>query len=101
VSKKLIYIIIFNIFGFLSLFFVVSDLSAREVYARSIGFTITNYYLPLLKFQLMKGAVTLESPPTLDWVQLLLVSLLFVDTYYFVKLVGKRGEKRTDEAKKD
>lgn len=72
----------------ISLFLVNLDILEREAYAKSIGFVFSNSYLPLIKFEYLEGQTVLKSPPTLDWVQTLLLLLAFVDVYYLVRYLG-------------
>jgi heme/copper-type cytochrome/quinol oxidase subunit 4 len=90
--KRKFFIFTFNLVCIAFLLLINSDLSIREAYARSIGFTLTNTYFPLIKFQYLEGQLTLKSPPTLDWTQTLILLLVFVDVYYLAKSL--RGNKK-------
>lgn len=87
-KRKSVYLAIFNVLCIISLFLVNLDISEREAYAMSLGYVFSNSYLPLIKFQYLEGQTTLKSPPTLDWVQTLLLLLVFVDIYYLVRYLG-------------
>ncbi len=74
----------FDILALIALYFVEYNVAWRNAYARSEGLLPSTGYAPFLKYFLIEGAsVPLRSPPTLDWVQVLLVSLVVVNAFYF------------------
>jgi len=72
---------------------IQQDVLWRSAYASSVlGYSPSVSYSVLTKFFEMTGRVTsLNSPPTLDWVQLVAVLLLIVNFWYAYSIV--RGRK--------
>ena len=87
----------------LGLYFVLGDLSWRSYYAMSphnacggvCSYTPSFSFNVLTRFFTMAGnGVPLTSPPTLDWVQLLLLALFALNGWYLYSTFGaNRGAK--------
>jgi hypothetical protein len=86
-------------------FLVLQDLQWRSSFAAS-AHAGTNGYAPsfaysiLTQFFTMSGnGVSLTSPPTLDWVQLLAIVLVAINVWFgYTVLVKRRGAKAGQEA---
>lgn len=85
-----------------ALYFVLQDLSWRSYYALAphdrcgglCSYTPSTSYSLLTRFFTMAGnGVSLTSPPTLDWVQILAVVLVALNGWYlYSELRARRGE---------
>lgn len=65
------------------LYYVEKDLAYRNSYAATVGFTASTVYYFLTHQLVLTGrGVTLTSPPTLDWAQVLVVALVALDLLY-------------------
>jgi hypothetical protein len=64
-------------------YYVLQDLSWRSAYAVSRGFTPTSAYSLLTRmFSLTGQGSGLQSPPTLDWVQVVVALLIIANVSY-------------------
>jgi len=77
-------------------FFVYSDLQWRSSYAGFKGLSASTSYLPFIRiFTMTGGAIPLQSPPALDWVQVLAAAFIVVNVWYvFATLSDRRKERR-------
>ena len=72
-----------------ALYYVLQDLAGRSAYAVSEHLVPTTSYLPFLRVLTIDGKnIPLKSPPTLDWVQVL-VGLLAASVGVFIYLGWK------------
>ncbi len=72
-------------------YLILQDLRWRSTFASSEGFSPSFSYSVLTQFFTMSGrGLTLESPPTLDWVQLIVAVLVVMNAWYLVHLVRIR-----------
>jgi hypothetical protein len=80
----------------IGVYFVLQDLQWRSGYASQEGFTPSTIYSVLTKSFAMTGrSLALQSPPTLDWIQVLVVVLVALNAWYLLRLFGpnRRGKK--------
>lgn len=77
-----------------ALYFIVQNLQWRASYAASEGLTPSYSYSLLWNvFQMSGRAFPLQSPPTLDWVQLLAAILAVLNlVYVYTALRGRRSK---------
>ena len=97
---KLLYkVLLADIVLVVALYFVLQDLSWRAYYAMSphdacgglCGYTPSSGYSLFTRFFTMAGnGVSLTSPPTLDWVQVLAVALLVANGWYLYTVLMAR-----------
>lgn len=74
-------------------YYVLQDLSWRDSYAASRGFSAsTSFSLLTRRLELTSGGTTLVSPPTLDWIQVVIALLIIVNVAYVVGVL--RGPKQ-------
>jgi hypothetical protein len=72
-------------------YFVQEDLTWRNDYATSHGATVsTSYSLFTRTFQMVRNETTLRSPPTLDWLQVVIAVLIIANVAF---LFGGRQTK--------
>jgi len=76
------------VFGFV----IQQDIQWRSAYASSVlGYAQSVSYSVLTKFFTMTGrGSSLESPPTLDWVQVLAYALLLVNAWFVYRSLKPR-----------
>jgi hypothetical protein len=77
-------------------YFVLQDLQWRSGYASQEGFIPSTIYSVLTRSFAMTGrGFALQSPLTLDWIQVLVVALVVLNAWYFGRLFGpnRRGKK--------
>lgn len=80
-----------NIVLLLGIYFVLGDVATRTAYAAGKGMSYTFAQLFLVETSTLQGSSGgLQSPLTLDWVQLLLVVLVVVDVLYFYGWLERR-----------
>ncbi len=73
-------------------YFVIQDLQWRSAYASSNGFTPSNSYSLLTRFfSIARGGLALASPPTLDWVQVIVATLLVLNAWFFIRMFRLRS----------
>lgn len=73
-------LVVFDAFALAALYFVLDDLAARNSYAVSEGLTPgASYSIFTRMFSIGGRSIPLVSPPTLDWVQVIVVVLVVVD----------------------
>ena len=74
-------------------FLILQDLQWRVTYASSVlRYTPSYTYSVLTQFFAMGGSTTpLRSPPTLDWVQLLVVVLVILNLTYAYRSLRRRS----------
>lgn len=81
-------------------YFVLQDLQWRSGYASQEGFNPSTFYAILTQSFVMTGrGLSLQSPPTLDWVQVLVVALVALNAWYLLRLLGPDREGRKTNAK--
>lgn len=74
----------------IALFLVLQDLGWRSAYATAKGLSPSFGYSPLIQvFTLGGGSVPLQSPLTLDWVQVIAVLLVAVNASYLFRIFGQ------------
>ena len=72
-------------------YFVAADLQWRSSYAVSEGLAPSTSYLPFLRVFTMTGrAVPLQSPATLDWIQVLAAVFIVVNVWFALGALGDR-----------
>jgi hypothetical protein len=72
-------------------YFVYSDLQWRSSYAVSEGLSPSTAYLPFIRTFIMTGrAIPLQSPPMLDWLQVLAAAFIVVNVWYAFVTLGDR-----------
>jgi hypothetical protein len=84
----------------IALFFVIQDLDWRTSYAASLhgacfpglcGYSPSFSYNVLIEFFTMSGnGVSLTSPPTLDWVQVLAYILVAINAWFIYATLSRR-----------
>ncbi len=82
-------------------YLVLQDLLWRSAYASSEGLSPAYSYSLLTQFFIMAGrGLVLESPPTLDWVLVLLVVLVILNLWYSVVAIRRwrRGNTSAQDA---
>ncbi len=80
-------------------YFALQDLGFRSAYAASKGFTPSYSYSIFTQFFTMLGrGLTLESPPTLDWVQLLFALLVALNLQYLYRITRMRARNPASDA---
>jgi hypothetical protein len=94
---KLGYKVLFvDLLALVALYFVLQDLSWRTYYAMTphaavSGYTPSFSYSIFTRYFTMAGSgVSLTSPPTLDWVQILAVGLLLVNGWFLYVILTER-----------
>ena len=76
-------------------YFVAVDLQWRSSYAVSEGLSPSTSYLPFVRLFTMAGrAFPLQSPPTLDWFQVLAAAFIVVNVWYAFVTLGNRRKGR-------
>ena len=88
-------------------FYVIQDLGWRTAYAASLhgacfpracSYSPSFSYSLLIRFFTMSGnRVSLTSPPTLDWVQLLAYILIVINAWFAYTILAKRKSLKTAE----
>jgi hypothetical protein len=75
-------------------YYVLQDLDWRSSFAVSRGFGATTSYSLLTRmFEMVGRGTTLQSPPTLDWIQVVVAILIILNLgYAFGALRGSRRE---------
>ena len=72
-------------------YFVTADLQWRSGYAASEGLTPSTSYLPFIRVFTMTGrSFPLQSPPTLDWLQVLAAAFILVNIWYAAGALANR-----------
>ena len=71
---------------------VVMDLQWRNSFAAFKGLNASTSYLPFIRMFTMTGrSLPLESPPTLDWLQVLAAAFIVINVWYvFVTYADRR-----------
>jgi hypothetical protein len=89
----------------IALYYVIQDLQWRTSYATSPHANALHGYSPSFAYNLftriftMSGSgLSLTSPPTLDWVQVLAVALLAINAWYAYVTLTKRRAAATSQA---
>lgn len=78
-------VLIFDAVLLVYVYFVQEDLAWRSEYAVSRGATVTTSFFPLTRtFQMVRGGVQLTSPPTLDWLQVVVGLLILVNVVFLL-----------------
>ena len=73
-------------------FLILQDLQWRSSYAAAEGLSPSYSYSVLTQFfAISGGGATLTSPPTLDWVQLLVVVLVVLNVWYAYRSLRRRN----------
>jgi hypothetical protein len=87
--KGLVRAVLTNAVGLVLIYLVLLDYSWRSSYALSAGWVPSVSYLPFLRYlQLTGHGLTVVSPPTLDWVQVIAVFLIAVDSFYLYRYLA-------------
>ncbi len=85
-----------------SAYFVLKDLQWRGSYASQQGFTPSYFYSLLTQFFSVTGrGLVLQSPPTLDWVQLTAVVLVVLNVWYLYGIMTRRMTRKTPQATRE
>ncbi len=75
-------------------YFVFGDQVWRASFASSEHFVATVTYLPFIQFFSMSGwTIPLESPPTLDWLQVFLAIIVVSNLYYAWRVLSSRRDR--------
>lgn len=83
-----------------ALLYVSGDLQWRVDYAASphghtLGYLPSFTYSVLIRwFSMTGGSATLNSPPTLDWVQLIVLTLAVVNVWFVYDALSRRKKSR-------
>ena len=83
--RRALPVVFFDLLALGILYFVLQDLASRESYIQSEQFTSTTAYSLFTRFFTIQGGtlqVSLASPPALDWVQVVIASLIVVNGLY-------------------
>lgn len=74
---------------------VLGDVSSRVGYAQREGLSFTFAYSLFIKTSDLSGRGSqLVSPPTLDWIQVLVLVAVVANVLFLAELVGERRERR-------
>lgn len=99
VPRNLITVVLSDALLLLALYFVLLDLGRRVAYAASphtacpslCGYKPSFTYTFFTQFFTMSGnGVSLTSPPTLDWVQVITLIIIIVNGWFFYDLYRRR-----------
>jgi hypothetical protein len=99
VVKNLFKTVIADVLLLTAEYFVLQDQGRRTAYAASLhsacpvpcGYSTSYAYGILTQFFTMMGqGVSLTSPPTLDWTQVLVVLLIIVNGWFLYSLFGRK-----------
>ncbi|MDA4124613.1 MAG: hypothetical protein OK438_04080 [Thaumarchaeota archaeon] len=83
----------------LSAYLVLQDLAWRSGYASQNGFTPSYLYSVLTQSFSMTGkGLALQTPLTLDWVQIIAVLLVVVNVWYLYGIVTRRSNANSPQA---
>ena len=94
--KSLVLVLLADAMLLLAVFYVVGDLQWRVAYASSphghtTGYAASFSYSIFTQVFTMSGSgVTLSSPLTLDWIQVLALVLVVLNGWYVYSLVARR-----------
>jgi hypothetical protein len=76
-------------------YYVQEDLDWRSSYAAFRGYSPTTHYSLLIRtFQMVGGGVPLQSPPTLDWIQVVILILIVVNVSYLYGVLRNHSKAR-------
>ena len=90
-TRTLVKVILADIIMAVGLVLALEDLGWRSAYAAAKGFSPSYSYSVFSQvFSLRRQELDLASPLTLDWVQLLSVALIVLNSWYLIR-VGRRG----------
>lgn len=87
---------LFDVLVLVFAYYVVQDLNWRSSYAVSRGYEATTSYSLLTRiFEMVGKGTVLQSPLTLDWVQVAVALLIIVNLSFAIgALRGSRGESK-------
>jgi len=89
--SRLTKVVLFDALLIIAGYFVYSDLQWRSSYASSEGLSPSTAYLPFIRTFTMSGrAFPLQSPPTLDWLQVLAAAFIVVNVWCVFATLGDR-----------
>jgi hypothetical protein len=107
VSRRTLWVVIADVLLLTGLYYVVLDLQWRSAYASSIhyacegpcSYTASFSRSILTQFFTMTGNnASLTSPPTLDWVQLLVLALVLINVWYGYSFIFERRKEGSNAA---
>jgi len=99
VSRRTLWVVIADVLLITGLYYVLLDLQWRSAYASSLhyacegpcSYTASFSRSILTQFFTMSGNnSSLTSPPTLDWVQLLVLALVLINVWYGYSFLFER-----------
>jgi hypothetical protein len=95
--RGIFFLAVFDFLVLTFLYFVLQDLAWRASYVRSEQLTpSTAYSLFIHTFSISGSTVQfmLISPPALDWVQIVIAALIFVNGFYLLSVIRKAPKDR-------
>jgi hypothetical protein len=92
-TRRLVEALLINAVLILALLWVTGEQSARASYAvqRGLTFSVTRSLFTYVT-TLSSSSGQLSSPPTLDWIQVIVFALFLIDLYYVYGAVRRRGK---------
>jgi len=90
-AGRILEILVVNLVLLLALYFVMADVSSRAAYAAREGLSYFFTQSILVETSSLQGhATTLQSPVTLDWLQIIVALLVVIDAVYVYDWVQRR-----------
>ena len=92
VVRRSVVLAVFDLLALAILYFVLQDLAWRKSYAESEGLTISTKYSLFVRIPKISNGgpmvkLSLVSPPALDWVQVIVVTLVLVNGFYAFRML--------------
>jgi len=95
-ARGMLEVIVVNTVLLLLLYFVTADQAERAAYAAEEGLAFLFSRSVLVQTSILQGSRgTLQSPLTLDWVQLLLGALVVIDGLLAYEVIKRRRNARS------
>jgi hypothetical protein len=98
VVRRTVATAVFDILALAFLYFVLQDLAWRDSYAEREHLTPSTAYSLFIRTFSIKGTTIqiakLVSPPALDWVQVIVASLIVVNGLYIFSILRRSPKRR-------